>query len=68
MCRDRSLYCLRSSGTRERSSFYIYLKEHSTFLEIGSFYNSPRVKQLSFTVFESIQPISGAGGSTFSLA
>jgi len=27
------------------------------FLEIGSFYNSPRVKQLSFTVFESIQPI-----------
>ncbi len=38
------------------------------FLEIGSFYNSPRVKQLSFTVFESIQPISGSGGSTFSLA
>jgi len=27
------------------------------YLEIGSFYNSPRVKQLSFTVFESIQPI-----------
>jgi len=27
------------------------------FLEIGSFYNSPRVKQLSFTVFESIQTI-----------
>jgi len=27
------------------------------FLEIGSFYNSPRVKQLSFTVFKSIQPI-----------
>jgi len=26
------------------------------FLEIGSFYNSPRVKQLSFTIFESIQP------------
>ncbi len=44
------------------------LKEHSTFLKIGSFYNSPRVKQLSFTVFESIQPISGFGGSTFSLA
>ncbi len=44
------------------------LKEHSTFLEIGSFYTSPRVKQLSFTVFESIQPISGSGGSTFSLA
>ncbi len=43
-------------------------KEHSTFLEIGSFYNSPRVKQLSFTVFESIQLISGSGGSTFSLA
>jgi len=27
------------------------------FLEIDSFYHSPRVKQLSFTVFESIQPI-----------
>ncbi len=38
------------------------------FLETGSFYNSPRVKQLSFTVFESLQPISGSGGSTFSLA
>ncbi len=36
----------------------IALKEHSTFLE------SPRVKKLSFTVFESIQPISGSGGST----
>ncbi len=42
------------------------LLKHSTFLEIGSFYNSPRVKQLSFTIFESIQPISGSGGSTFS--
>ncbi len=38
------------------------------FLEIGSFYTSPRVKKLSFTIFESIQPISGSGGSTFSLA
>ncbi len=38
------------------------------FLEIGSFYTSPRVKKLSFTVFESIQPISGSGGSTFSVA
>ncbi len=44
------------------------LKEHSTFLEIGSFYNSPRVKQLKFTIFEYIQPISGSGRSTFSLA
>jgi len=34
------------------------LKGYSTFfLEIGSFYNSPRIKQLSFTVFESIQLI-----------
>jgi len=36
------------------------LKGYSTFfffLEIGSFYHSPRVKQLSFTVFESIQAI-----------
>ncbi len=38
------------------------------FLEIGSFYTSPRVKKLRFTVFESIQPISGSGGSTFILA
>jgi len=28
-------------------------------LEIGSFYHSPRVKQLSFTIFKSIQPVSG---------
>ncbi len=38
------------------------------FLEIGSISNFPRVKKLSFTVFESIQPISGSDGSTFSLA
>ncbi len=44
------------------------LKEHSTFFEIGSFYNSPTVKQLSFTIFESIQQISGSGGNTLSLA
>ncbi len=43
------------------------LKEQSNFLEIGKFYNSPRVKQLSFTVFESIRPISGTGVSTFNL-
>ncbi len=35
---------------------------------MGKFYDSPRVKQLSFATFESIQPISGSGGSTFSLA
>ncbi len=29
----------------------MHLKEHSTILKIGSFSNSPRVKQLSFTVF-----------------
>jgi len=35
----------------------LVLKGYSTFsfLEIGSFYNSLRVKQLSFTIFESIQ-------------
>jgi len=38
------------------------------FLEIGSFYNSPRFKLLSFTIIESIQPISGSGGTTFSIA
>jgi len=27
------------------------------FLEIGSFYNSPLVKQLGFNVFKSIPPI-----------
>ncbi len=30
---------------------YLHLKEHSTFLEIGSFYNSLRVKYLSLTIF-----------------
>jgi len=30
---------------------------HFFFLEISSFYHSPRVKQLGFTVFKSIQPI-----------
>jgi len=37
----------------------LHLKGYSTFffLEIDSFYNSPRVKQLSFTVFECIQTI-----------
>ncbi len=45
------------------------LKEHSTIFENSSFSNSPRVKQLSFTVFESIHKlISGSGGSTFSVA
>jgi len=45
------------------------LKGYSFFvLEIGSFYNSPRVKLLSFIVIESIQPISGSGGTTFSIA
>jgi len=34
-----------------------FLKGYSTFLEIGSFYNSIRVKQLSFTIFASTQLI-----------
>jgi len=37
--------------------FTQHLKGYSTFLEIGSFYNCLRGKQLSFTVLESIQPI-----------
>jgi len=42
----------------ELSSFMKYLKGYSTFfLQIVSLYNSLRVKQLSFTVFESIQQI-----------
>jgi len=35
------------------------LKGYSTFFGLDLFYNSPRVKQLSFTVFESIQLIFG---------
>ncbi len=47
----------------------MFLKEHSTFLEIGwNDGNHFIVKKLSFPVFESIQRISGSGGSTFSLA
>jgi len=38
------------------------------FLEIGSFYYSPRVKVLSFTIIESIQLIYGSGTTTFSIA
>jgi len=37
--------------------YLLVLKGYSTFLELGSFYNSPRVKQLDITVFESIQTI-----------
>uniref|UniRef100_A0A673KU96 Ubiquitin-like modifier-activating enzyme 6 n=1 Tax=Sinocyclocheilus rhinocerous TaxID=307959 RepID=A0A673KU96_9TELE len=48
------------------SDFMNAVKEHTTIFESSSFSNSPGVKQLSFTVFESIQPISGSGGSTFS--
>jgi len=40
----------------ELSSFKKYLKGYF-FLQIVSLYNSLRVKQLSFTVFESIQQI-----------
>ncbi len=50
------------------ASLFKMLKDTRLFLKIGSFSNLPRVKELSFTVFESIQPISGSGGSTFSLA
>ncbi len=60
------MYYIKLKYYLENTKFV--LKEHSIFLEIGSFSKSPRVKQLSFTVFESIQPISGSGGSTFSLA
>ncbi len=35
---------------------YFILNEHL-------FYNSPRVKQMSFTIFESIQSISGSGSA-----
>ncbi len=64
---DQNLYILLCRKSLQIPIAITKLKEDSTFLEIGSFYNSPRVKQLSFTVFESIQPISGSGGSTFSL-
>jgi len=48
-------------------SFTPCMGDTPLFLEIGSFYN-PRVKMLSFTFFESIQPISGSDGTTFSIA
>jgi len=48
--------------------FHENIKGILHFLEICSFYNSPIVKLLSFTFFESIQPISGSGGTTFSIA
>ncbi len=34
---------------------------------MGSFSNSPRVKQVNFNVFEYVQPISGSGGSTIDI-
>jgi len=40
-----------------RHLFQALLEGYSTFLEIGSFYNSLRVKYLGFIIFESIQPI-----------
>ncbi len=42
------------------------LKEHSTFFENRHIFQTPQ--ELSLTIFESIQPISGSGGSTFSIA
>ncbi len=41
------------------------LKEHSTFFENRHIFQT---QELSLIVFESIQPISGSGGSTFSIA
>jgi len=61
-------YCFFKNEPHPQT-YYFLLKGYSTFfLEIGSFYNSPRVKLLSLTFFESIQPISGSGGATFSIA
>jgi len=46
-----------TTGSEHKKQFGLLLKGYSTFFwEIGSFYHSPRVKQLSFTAFESIQP------------
>ncbi len=49
-------------------SCLLSLKRNTTFFKIGSFSHSTRIKQLSFTIFESIQPISGSGGSPFNVA
>ncbi len=49
-------------------AYFSIKRKAPLFLKIGSFSNYPRVKQLSFTVSESIQPISGSSGNTFSLA
>jgi len=54
---------LQTHGKLTEVKYFITENTHSSlfiiffFFEIGSFYNSPSVKQLGFTVFESIQPI-----------
>jgi len=46
------------SNSRSHTLISVYFKGILTFfLEIGSFYHSPRVKQLGFTVIECIQMI-----------
>ncbi len=57
--------CSYLTGSWKLGITYQKLKEHST---VFGNRVKPRVKQLSFTVFEYIQPISVPGGSTFSLA
>jgi len=51
----RCLYCFLTADIFvvfiERKECIFILKGYSTFLEIGSFYNSPRVKQLGFPHF-----------------
>jgi len=47
---------LRAEASVEVKSSYFKGILHF-FLEIGSFYHSLRVKQLTFTVFKTIQPI-----------
>jgi len=71
ICGGLILFCWKSEVMTDlmRNTESDGIKGYSTFfLEIRSFYNSPRVKLLSFTFFEFIQPISGSGTTTFSIA
>jgi len=49
--KSRFIYWRRSKMTEDIKGILHF------FMEIGSFYNSHRVKQLSFTIFKCIQPI-----------
>ncbi len=65
---DWMVFCGTKNGSSMASLDEPFKGTLNCFLEISSLSNSPRVKELSLTIFESIQPISGSSGSTFSVA